>query len=206
MWCATTVVLPLCLIEFNELAPWLARKVVTFGAWLVVDSNLRERYQEEWWEGVEAWPGKLVKLIRATLLVGLAVPRINWDIFDAWWQREIGARVAIGALSRSCYSYFVYAPMTVPFLRGDARSGYAEYNRLLAMICKAIRTADTADRIEAMEILEALAQYPPSWIAPLHCNRVINDKVLKDLRDALQLRGYVSPSNDGRGVGAPYTA
>lgn len=75
LWFATSVLLPLVLIEFSELAPWLARKVVVLGARCIADRSLRERYEEEWWEGVEAWPGKLVKLARAVLLVGLAVPR-----------------------------------------------------------------------------------------------------------------------------------
>jgi hypothetical protein len=70
------------------LAPWLARKVVVLGVLLIKDRGLREQYREDWQEGVEAWPGKLVKLVRALLLVGIGVPKTNWDLFDEWWQRD----------------------------------------------------------------------------------------------------------------------
>jgi hypothetical protein len=195
VWCVTSVALPLCLIEFGELAPWLARKVVARGASLIVDRDLRERYQEEWREGVEAWPGRLTKLVRAILLVGLAVPRINADIYDAWWQKEIGARISIGVGSRTLHVGFVYAPIFLPFLRGETHSRLAQYNHSLAELCKAIRTADASERIMAIETLEDLALDPPPWMSRSSA-RSLHDRTLKDLRHALELRGYVTESDE----------
>ena len=187
-WFATFVVLPLGLIEVSELAPWLARKVVVLGVLLIKDRGLREQYKEDWQEGVEAWPGKLVKLARALLLVGIGVPKTNWDLFDEWWQREIGARVSIALLTRSAQITF-YCP---PFLRAleppEARAEAVAFNRALAELCWIIRTADPAVRAEALAELELIAQKPPPWV-PAASARLDERTTLKRLGQALKLRG-----------------
>lgn len=160
VWFATFVVLPLGLIEVSELAPWLARKVVVLGVLLIKDRSLREQYKEDWQEGVEAWPGRLVKLVRALLLVGIGVPKTNWDLFDEWWQREIGARVSIAVLTRSAQATF-YCPSFLRALQPpEARAAAVEFNHALAELCRIIRTADPDVRVEALSELELLAQKP----------------------------------------------
>jgi hypothetical protein len=188
VWFATFVVLPLGLIEISELAPWLARKVVVLGVLLIKDRGLREQYKEDWQEGVEAWPGRLLKLVRALLLVGIGVPKTNWYLFDEWWQREIGARVSIAVLTRSAQVTF-YCP---PFLRAleppEARAEAVAFNRALTELCRMIRTADPAVRAEALSELELLAQKPPPWV-PAASARLDERTTLRKLGQALKLRG-----------------
>jgi hypothetical protein len=187
-WLATFVVLPLGLIEVSELAPWLARKVVVLGVLLIKDRDLREQYKEDWQEGVEAWPGRLVKLVRALLLVGIGVPKTNWYLFDEWWQREIGARVSIALLSRSAQITF-YCP---PFVRAleppEVRAEVVRFNRALAELRRMIRTADSAVRAEVLAELKLLAQSPPPWV-PAAAARLDEHTTLRRLGQALKLRG-----------------
>ena len=190
LWFTTYVVLPLGLIEVSNLAPWLARKVVVLGVLLIRDQGLRDQYKVDWQEGVEAWPGNLVKLVRALLLVGIGVPKTNWDLFDEWWQREIGARASIALLTRSAQVTF-YCP---PFLRAleppDARKDIVAFNHTLSELCWMIRTASPAVRAEALSELELLFREPPPW-APAVSAR-LDERTLRRLRRALKLRGLDS--------------
>ena len=61
------------------------------GVFLIKDRDLREQYKEDWQEGVDAWPGRLVKLVRALLLVGIGVPKTNWDVTSG--PESVGGRL-----------------------------------------------------------------------------------------------------------------
>jgi hypothetical protein len=74
----TVIILPLLVGEFSELAPWTARKLLSWGAHQLPTQEQSERYQEEWLAGIEDVPGKLVKLIKALSIVCYTVPLINW--------------------------------------------------------------------------------------------------------------------------------
>ena len=188
VWVATLVVLPLSLTEVSELAPWLARKVVVLGVLLIKDRDLREQYKEDWQEGVDAWPGRLVKLVRALLLVGIGVPKTNWDLLDEWWQREIGARVSIAVLSRSAQLTFYCPPFIRVFMPRQARTQVVEFNHVLAELCGVIRTADAAVSAEALAALVFLAQNPPPWVPPASARPAERMTLIK-LGEALKLRG-----------------
>lgn len=77
---ASLIILPLLLAEFGEVSPWLAAKILRWGARFVGDSARRERYAEEWVAGLEATPGKLTKLLKALGICLYAVPRMRVQV------------------------------------------------------------------------------------------------------------------------------
>ena len=72
--------IPLVLSEFSEVSPWLARRILIWGARHVGDPAQSERYGEEWLAGIDGTPGKLTKLAKAVSIVCYAVPMVNWSI------------------------------------------------------------------------------------------------------------------------------
>ena len=70
----SAVVLPLALSELGEIAPWAARRLLTWGARRLPGRQQSERYREEWLAGIEEVPGKLTKLAKAVSIVCCMVP------------------------------------------------------------------------------------------------------------------------------------
>jgi hypothetical protein len=166
-WVASSVVLPLVVAEVTELGPWLARQVIKLGARLVVPRTRAARLEEEWLAGVEDWPGKLTKLVRAVWLVLLAVPKINYDYFDLWWQRHIGAPVGIRAMSASLrISLHASWPVRV-CVEPQERRHLKEFNQVLAIVFRMVRSPDATHRAAALELIEALIKDPPWWVRDL---------------------------------------
>jgi hypothetical protein len=64
----TLVVLPLALAEFTDWCPWFGKKLV-HRAVGKLPSVFQERYCEEWLAEVDAVPGKLSKVVMATILL-----------------------------------------------------------------------------------------------------------------------------------------
>jgi hypothetical protein len=160
-------VLPLVVAEVTELGPWLARQVIKLGARLVVPRTRAARMEEEWLAGVEDWPGKLTKLVRAVWLVLLAVPKINYDYFDLWWQRRIGAPVGIRAMSTSLrISLHASWPVRVG-VEPKKRRHLKEFNQVLAIVFRMVRSPDATHRTAALELIEALVNDPPWWVRDL---------------------------------------
>lgn len=65
------VVVPLLVAEFTEVAPWLASRLVDVAV-RRLPGEVRERYDEEWHNEVDALPGKVVKLAAAAWIVARA--------------------------------------------------------------------------------------------------------------------------------------
>ncbi|MFB7243033.1 hypothetical protein ACFCYX_11250 [Streptomyces populi] len=74
------IVVPLLLAEFGEVAPWIAVKIVRWGARFVGDHERTERYKEEWAAGLDTVPGKLSKLLKALGILCYAVPRMRLQV------------------------------------------------------------------------------------------------------------------------------
>ena len=92
-WLIGLILLPIVLAETGELAPWLARKTLQWGARCLGEQQARERYGEEWSADLEHVPGKLTKLGYAATVVLVSVPRLR---LRAWrHEREVpGMRAA----------------------------------------------------------------------------------------------------------------
>lgn len=166
-WIASSVLLPLVVAEATELGPWLACGVLKLGARLVVPRARAARLEEEWLAGVDDWPGKLTKLVRALGLVLLAVPKIDYAWFDQWWQRRIGAPVGISAMS---FSLQMTLRASWPVRIGAApekRRHLKEFNQILAIVFRTIRSTDANERASALELVESLIANPPSWARDL---------------------------------------
>lgn len=76
----TAIILPLVVGEFSELAPWVARKLLAWGARQLPTQEQSQRYQEEWLAGIDDVPGKLVKLAKALSIVCYTVPMLNCHV------------------------------------------------------------------------------------------------------------------------------
>lgn len=92
-WLIGLIILPIALAETGELAPWLARRCLSWGAQHLGDKQTRERYDEEWSTDLERVPGKITKLGYAVTVVLLAVPRLRYRVWRS--EREVpGMRAA----------------------------------------------------------------------------------------------------------------
>jgi len=76
----TLFVVPLVVNEAGELAPWLAGRMVQWGASLLGTPEARKRYAEEWAANLERVPGKLTKLAWACGLLLWGAPRMRVQI------------------------------------------------------------------------------------------------------------------------------
>jgi hypothetical protein len=88
----SALLLPLILSEFSEVSPWLARRLLTWGARRLGDQRNCERYREEWLAGLEDVPGKLTKLAKALNIVCYTVPVMHWRVKGAvylWPARKV---------------------------------------------------------------------------------------------------------------------
>lgn len=83
-WFIGLILLPIALAETGELAPWLARRCLDWGARRLTDQQESKRYAEEWRADLERVPGKVTKLGYAATVVLLAVPQLRWRT----WRRE----------------------------------------------------------------------------------------------------------------------
>ena len=104
--------------EVSEVAPWLARRVVTRAArlWAGPDAGLARDYQEEWTRVVEDAPGKLIKLFHALCFyvgawghrIRAAAPRLA-DAASRFSPRWPGLRTVVstaaGAVSLGLVSF-----------------------------------------------------------------------------------------------------
>ncbi|MCP3800562.1 hypothetical protein NLX83_14950 [Allokutzneria sp. A3M-2-11 16] len=73
-------VIPAAVAEVGEVSPWIAGKLVRWGARRIGDPDLSARFAEEWTAGLQSTPGKLTKLLRAASIVATAVPRMHWSV------------------------------------------------------------------------------------------------------------------------------
>jgi len=73
----TAVLLPLGIMEFGSLAPWLAARLVEWGASLLGPDELCARYREDWLANLERVPGNLTKLGWALWVVAWGVPQLR---------------------------------------------------------------------------------------------------------------------------------
>jgi hypothetical protein len=76
----TLIVVPFMVNEAGELAPWLAGRMVQWGASLLGTPEARVRYAEEWAANLERVPGKLTKLAWACGLLLWSAPRMRVQI------------------------------------------------------------------------------------------------------------------------------
>ncbi|CAL9508199.1 hypothetical protein SUDANB95_03553 [Actinosynnema sp. ALI-1.44] len=78
---------PLVVNEVGELAPWLARHLLRWGARRLGDELATERYREEWLADLDDVPGKLTKLGHSLVVVAWSVPvmrgRHEWRRLEA---------------------------------------------------------------------------------------------------------------------------
>lgn len=79
------VVVPLLVNEASDVAPWLAGRLVRWGARHLGPHADIERYEEEWSADLERVPGKLTKLAHACLVVGWSVPRMRRQFSPRRW-------------------------------------------------------------------------------------------------------------------------
>lgn len=103
------IIVPLAVAEIGELAPWLAEKILRWGARRLRDPALTARYTEEWLADFERVRGKLTKLGWAVGVAAFGVvklraakPRMGWD----------AARIVV--------------PFETDSLFGPGNSGFAE--------------------------------------------------------------------------------
>ncbi|HZU75514.1 MAG TPA: hypothetical protein VFA70_02050 [Dehalococcoidia bacterium] len=73
------VLLPLLLNEAGEISPWLARRLLLWGARRLGRRDWSDRFAEEWLADLERVPGKLTKLVHACGVVLRSVPRMRWQ-------------------------------------------------------------------------------------------------------------------------------
>jgi hypothetical protein len=71
------LVVSLLINEVGDVAPWLARQLLCWGARQLGSSDRAARYTEEWLANLEHIPGKLTKLGHAVGVVVLGVPRLR---------------------------------------------------------------------------------------------------------------------------------
>jgi len=190
----TTVVAPLIVLEIKDLAPWIARQIVRFGARLIMDRTHAARYKEEWLAGIDDWPGPLTKIVGAVILVVFVVPRLNYLIFDLFWQRKIGVPITIALTLRNLRSTlsinFVLRLGAPPAKRQQAH----EFNRVLATACRWVRGAGNVEsREEALQMLGDLVNDPPPWVVLKRSAK--HD--FKKLTDALERRDVLWSSGEG---------
>ena len=88
-----TAILPLALNEAGELAPWLARRLLSWTAARLGTPDARERYGEEWLANLDHVPGKLTKLMWALGLLFFSAPRLRWQA--ARRRRAAGSAMAL---------------------------------------------------------------------------------------------------------------
>ena len=74
------IMLPLVLNEVGELSPWLAKRLLCWGAKLLGSQEDNERYGEDWLANLDCIPGKLTKLLWACSLLLWGVPRLRIQI------------------------------------------------------------------------------------------------------------------------------
>lgn len=71
------ITVPLLLNEAGEVSPWLAERVLRWGARRLRAPEKVERYTEEWLADLEQVPGKLTKLLYACGVVAFGVVRLR---------------------------------------------------------------------------------------------------------------------------------
>lgn len=76
-WFIVVILLPVVLAEIGELAPWLARRCVAWGARRLGDTVACERYSQEWRADLDQIPGKVTKLGYAAGIVVVSLPRLR---------------------------------------------------------------------------------------------------------------------------------
>lgn len=182
--------IPLILAELVELAPLLAHWIVRFGARLIMNRTLADRYKEEWLAGISDRPGRLTKLVSAFGLVVLVVPKINYLLFDLLWQRKIGAPVAIACstrILRNCYSINFFMRLAAP--TSENRQSALEFNRTLTIMCRWVRDGNMEQRRHTLKELGYLVDNPPPWVAVSSSYATRQGKrALNDLAEALEQR------------------
>jgi GAF domain len=74
------IVVPLLVSEAGDLAPFLARQLLGWGARRIGDADQARRYAEEWLADLERVPGKVTKLAHACGVLALSVPRLRAQV------------------------------------------------------------------------------------------------------------------------------
>lgn len=202
-WFIMFVVIPLIKDEIMELAPWIARQIVRFGARLIMNRALSARYKEEWLAEIEGWPGKVTKIVSVFGLVVFAVPKFNYLLFDLFWQRKIGVPITIVLNLRNLRRIL---SINLGFRLGSPpakRRQAHEFNRALATVCRWVRSGDVEKRNEALQLLGDLVNDPPPWVVPSVLKRFATHD-FKKLTEALERRDATWNSGEGgEGGGEP---
>ncbi len=177
--------------ELSDLGPWLARRVVKLSARLLLDRDLAEQYGEEWLASIDSTPGKLTPLARATGILFLTVPVLNYRYFDDWWVCTVFLPIATRVMR-----FQLQWPWG--FDRGIDPALYStrpDYNHLLKMTCAAVRSGAAEERTDALEALKLLLSDPPPWTVRHYARTDLGH--LQRLRSALARRGYLTSGSHG---------
>jgi hypothetical protein len=88
----SAILIPLIISEFSEVSPWMAKRLLAWGARRMPTTSLAERYQEEWLAGIDEFPGRITKLAKAIGIVLYMIPAMNWRANRAvylWPTRKV---------------------------------------------------------------------------------------------------------------------
>jgi hypothetical protein len=94
-----SVLLPIVVGEARDVAPWIAERLVLWGARRLRSKDMVDRYSEEWLADLEQVPGKVVQLFFACGVFFMAVPRLRWQ-----FRRSEARRLGILTLAKEWYS------------------------------------------------------------------------------------------------------
>jgi hypothetical protein len=169
--------------EFTELGPWLARRVIRLSTRLLADRRLAEQFGEKWLAGIDGTPGKLTPLARATGILFITVPVLDYRYLDDWWACTVWLPIA---------AWNFRGQLKMPRVTRYAvpRSERKRYNEALTAVCRALAIGSAAERAEALETLQLLVSDPPPWTLKWFARGLQRD--LTRLQTAFTSRGYLT--------------
>ena len=134
--------------------------------------------------GIESTPGRLTPLARATGILLLSVPILNYRYFDDWWACAIALPLTTWNMRTQ-----LQWPSSLAWGKGPTvRSERKRYNHALKMTCRALRSGPADLRADALGVLQQLLSDPPPWTVKRFSRSVLKD--LPRLQGALTRRGY----------------
>jgi hypothetical protein len=185
--------LSLLTAEFSDLGPWLARRVTKLSARLLLDRGLGQQYDEEWLAGIERTPGRLTPLVRATGLLLISVPVLNYRYFDDWWACTLWLPIVTWNMRIQ-----LQWPRSLTWGRSqDTHLVANDYNETLRAVCGALRSGPAHQRAEAIEALRIVLNDPPPWALKTFIRNSLQTD-LPRLTGALTRRGYLPEPGPGK--------